>query len=187
MDYQVILADPAWKNRWGDMPGEITTNNTRAPGSHYPVMDKESICALSVADITAPDAVLLLWACWPLLPDALEVIGAWGFEYKSLAWVWVKQNRGGLGLFTGMGYWTRANTEPCLLATRGAGLPRLARDVLAIILSPVREHSRKPDEQYGKIERLFGDVPRIELFARQQWPGWDVWGNEVDSTVSLEG
>jgi N6-adenosine-specific RNA methylase IME4 len=108
-----------------------------------------------------------------------EVIEAWGFAYKTGGFEWVKTNADG-SLFMGMGYHTRSNSEPCLLATRGRGLDRLARDVRQAILAPRREHSRKPDEQYARIERLYGPgIRRLEVFARTAWPGWTAWGREV--------
>lgn len=112
------------------------------------------------------------------------MIKAWGFEYKTVAFVWVKQNRKGGGIFTGMGHWTRSNAEICLLATRGKPI-RFSKSVHQIIMSPVEQHSKKPDIVRHKIVELAGDLPRIELFARQKTPGWDVWGNEVDCDINL--
>lgn len=177
--YRAILADPPWHWRaWNPATGV-----QRSPERHYPTMDTAAIAALPVADLAARDSALLLWATWPMLPDAFQVIRGWGFEYKALAWIWVKLRRRGLGLHMGLGYYTRANSEPCLLATRGRVRVR-AHDVLAVIMAPVREHSRKPDEQYSKIERLL-DGPYCELFARRRHPGWAVWGNEVESDLIL--
>ena len=105
-------------------------------------------------------------------------MGAWGFSFKTVAFVWIKLNRKASTLFTGMGYWTRANAEICLLATRGHP-KRQARNVHQVIASPVEEHSKKPEEARRRIVALMGDVPRVELFARQHPEGWDVWGNEV--------
>lgn len=183
--YSVILADPPWhfRNYAADAPGMIH-DRARGANRHYPTMTTDDICSVKVP--AADDSVLFLWACWPTLPDALQVIGAWGFEYKALAWVWTKLNKNSMGFFHGMGYYTRANSEPCLLATRG-DLPKpAARDVQALICSPIREHSRKPDEQYGKIERLYPEGPYLEMFARRTRPGWDVWGNEVESDVQIQ-
>ena len=109
-------------------------------------------------------------------------LDAWGFTYKSVAFVWVKLNRKASTLFTGMGYWTRANAEICLLATRGH--PKRANaGVHQVILSHIEEHSKKPEEARSRIVRLMGDVPRIELFARSRAPGWDVWGNEAADSI----
>ena len=136
-------------------------------------MSISELCALPVADLAAKDSALFLWATFPQLPEALRLIQAWGFTYKSVAFVWLKQNRKSPGWFYGLGFWTRGNAEVCLLATRGH----------QFIISPVREHSRKPEEAREKIVALMGDLPRVELFARQSPPGWDVWGNEVEPTI----
>lgn len=182
--YDVILADPPWhfRNYAADAPGMIH-HRSRGANRYYPTMTTRDICDLRIP--AAEDAVLFLWACWPLLPDVLQVITGWGFEYKSLAWVWVKANPTGFGFYMGMGYYTRANSEPCLLATRGH-LPKPAnRGILSLIYSAVREHSRKPSDQYRKIESLYPDMRYLELFARCKRPGWDVWGNEVESDIEL--
>ena len=118
------------------------------------------------------------------LEEALKLIQAWGFSYKTCAFVWVKLNRRSQGLFWGLGNWTRANAELCLMAVKGRPR-RLARNVHQIIISPVEEHSKKPEEARRRIEALMGDVPRIELFARRVSPGWDMWGNEVECDVEL--
>jgi len=175
--YSVILADPPWRfDVWSENIGP----NGRSPDKHYSTMTIEEICALNISALLKPNAALFLWSVWPRIFDAEKVINAWGFEYKSLAWVWVKLNPSSIGFHYGMGYYTRANSEPCLLATRG-NLPKpKARDVQALICSSVREHSRKPDEQYAKIERLYPDGPYLELFARRKRPGWDALGNELD-------
>ena len=177
--YSVILADPPWAFRaWSDK------GKGRSAEQHYPTMRLEDIKALPVADLAAEDCVLFLWATFPMLKEALEVVEAWGFSYKTVAFTWVKENRKSPGLFWGLGYWTRANAEVCLLATRGSP-KRQSAAVHQVILSPVEQHSKKPDEVRERIVTLMGDVPRVELFARQQAPGWDVWGNEVDCSPGL--
>lgn len=177
MNYPVILADPPWAYRKHDK--ELGWGRTAE--ANYPTMDTPDICKLVVP--AADNCALFLWGTWPKLPDALQVIEAWGFTYKTIAWVWTKLNKNSMGFFTGMGFYTRGNTEPCLLAVRGR-MPVLAHDVQALIVSPVQEHSRKPDDQYRKIENLYGG-PYLEMFARRTRPGWDVWGNEVTSTVEI--
>jgi N6-adenosine-specific RNA methylase IME4 len=142
-------------------------------------MTTEEIAALPVREMAADDCTLFLWATWPTMQSAMTVIEAWGFTYKTEAFSWVKvireePRRPRLGL----GYWTRANTEPCLLATWGHP-KRLHKDVGQVIAAPIREHSRKPDETYERIERLVAG-PYLELFGRQQREGWTVWGNETD-------
>lgn len=177
--YSVILADPPWAFRAWSNKGM-----GRSAEQHYPTMGLEDIKALSVTDLAAEDCVLFLWATFPMLKEAFAVIDAWGFAYKTVAFTWVKENRKSSGLFWGLGYWTRANAEICLLATRGSP-KRQSAAVHQVILSPVERHSKKPDAVRERIVALMGDVPRVELFARQETPGWDVWGNEVECSPGL--
>lgn len=177
--YSIIYADPPWAYYVWSKKGA-----GRSAENHYPTMSIKEICALPVAEIAAKDSALFLWVTFPMLPFSFEVIRAWGFEYKSVAFCWVKRNRKSPGWFVGLGHWTRANAELCLLATRGHP-HRIAADVRQIIDTPVEEHSKKPDEARDRIVRLMGNLPRIELFARKKTPGWDVWGNEVDGDIEL--
>ena len=174
--YNIIYADPPWRYEQRKVQG--------AAENHYPTMSIDELCALPVPELAAKDCALFLWATFPQLPEALRLIHAWGFRYKTVAFVWLKRNRKSPSWFYGMGYWTRANAEICLLATRGRP-KRAARDVKQVILSHVERHSQKPEEARRRIEALMGDVPRIELFARASPPGWDVWGNEVASDIRL--
>jgi N6-adenosine-specific RNA methylase IME4 len=150
---------------------------------HYDTMESSDIKSLPIGDLAAKDCVLFLWACWPNLKDAFDVLDVWGFTYKTCAFSWMKADPYRLFAddktpFCGMGYWTRANTEPCLLATRGKPKRQFA-DVRQAVLEPRREHSRKPDCVHERIERLVAG-PYLELFARQQRPNWTVWGNQTD-------
>jgi N6-adenosine-specific RNA methylase IME4 len=169
--FGTILADPPWNHDAWESGGD------RHPSRHYSVIDTPDIAALRVASVAADDCALFLWACFPLLQQALEVVEAWGFSYRTTAFVWVKTNPRAGSLFMGCGAWTRANPEPCLIATRG-NPRRLNADVHSVIVAPRREHSRKPDEVHDRIERLMPG-PYLELFGRQERPGWTVWGNEV--------
>src|SRR5580765_599508 len=146
--YAVIYADPPWSFKVYSGKGKM-----RSAERHYDTQSLDEIKSLPVADLAADDCALLLWAVMPQLPEALEVIASWGFTYKTTGFVWIKENRSGDGLFTGMGYWTRANAELCLLATKGSPT-RQAKDVHQVVRSPVSEHSRKPDEVQVRIERL---------------------------------
>ena len=119
-----------------------------------------------------------MWATYPKMQEALDLIEAWGFKYKSIAFQWIKQNRSGNGYFFGLGRWTRGNTEPCLIAIKGKP-KRISAGVGQLVFSPLRRHSQKPAEVRDKIVELMGDLPRIELFAREAAPGWDAWGNEA--------
>ena len=185
--YGAILADPPWSFRnWSgkDVIPARNSSSTKIPASaHYDTMSFEEIAALPVADMAAEDCALFCWVVWPSLPDALRVIETWGFAYKTCGFCWVKTVRD-LPLLPddriakmGLGYWTRANSEVCLIATRGKP-KRLNADVRQVIHAPLREHSRKPDETYDRIERLV-DGPYLEMFSRQSRDGWDAWGNET--------
>lgn len=149
---------------------------------HYSTMSTEDICNLPIRKISTNDCLLFLWATFPNIGEALKVMEKWGFKYKTAAFVWVKKNRKSDSLFWGMGAYTRANAEICLL---GISPKTKAKQVIKnnavhqIIESKIQEHSKKPDEVRDRIIQLLGDLPRIELFARQQVEGWDCWGNEV--------
>lgn len=181
--FSVIYADPPWAYRvWSKKDAG------RTAASQYPTMSIAEIRALPVGGIAAADCALFLWATAPMLPDAFDVIRAWGFTYQTVAFCWAKQNQKSPGWFTGMGHWTRANAEWCLLATKGSPR-RAAADVPQLIAAPRRAHSQKPDETRQRIVQLMGNLPRVELFARQATPGWQVWGNEVacDITFNSKG
>ena len=177
--YTVIYADPPWTFKTYSDKGK-----GRSAERHYPTMKIDEICKLPIEDICADDAALFLWVTGPCLQDGLRVIREWGFQYKTIAFTWVKENRKSSGLFWGMGYWTRSNAELCLLATRG-NPKRVDAAVHSVIISHVEQHSKKPDEVRDRIVRLMGDVPRVELFARQKYPGWDAWGNEVEPDIHI--
>ena len=179
-DYRVIYADPPWTFATYSRKGK-----GRSPEAHYDCMTLPEIMALPVADWAAEDAILLMWITDPLLDRGLEVIRAWGFKYKTVGFYWAKLNKSAPEMmftekdfFTGMGFWTRANPEPCLLATKGKP-KRLSAAVRKLIVSPRREHSRKPDAVRERIEQL-SEGPYLEMFARTGKPGWDVWGAQSD-------
>jgi len=172
--YGVIYADPPWAYKVWSGAG-----TDRAAENHYPTMELDDIKALPIERLAADDCALLMWAVMPQLPDAFEVIKAWGFEFKTVAFVWVKTTQDESRPATGMGYWTRANAEICILATKGNPV-RLNADVHQVVQSPRMEHSRKPDEVAARIERLVPG-PYLELFARRPREGWAVWGNQADT------
>ena len=174
--YNIIYADPPW--RYDMNRGQGAAEN------HYPTMSIQEICRLPVAELAAKDCALFLWVTFPQLQDAMKLFEAWGFTYKTIGFVWVKQNKKSDSLFWGMGYWTRSNVELCILATKGHP-KRVNAAVHQVIVSHIEEHSKKPQEARERIVSLMGDLPRIELFARQSTPGWDVWGNEVASDIRL--
>ena len=179
--YNIIYADPPWSFKvWSDK-GKVS----KSAENYYPCMSKEDIQNIPVQDICADDCVLFLWVTFPCLQEGLELIKKWGFEYKTCAFSWVKRNKKSDGYFFGCGYWTRANTEICLLATKG-NPKRVSRSVRQICDAKIMEHSRKPAEIRDRIVELCGDLPRIELFARQAATGWDRWGFEAPSDEEVK-
>lgn len=173
--YSIIYADPPWSFKaWSK-----ETGLGRSAQNHYSCMEKKDIQDLPVNQLAKKDSVLFLWVTYPCLLEGLELIEKWGFKYKTCVFSWIKMNKKCHTPFVGMGYYTRANNEVCLLATKGKGLPRVSRSVQQVILSRIEEHSKKPLEVRERIVELFGDMPRIELFARQYADGWDCYGNEI--------
>jgi N6-adenosine-specific RNA methylase IME4/stage V sporulation protein SpoVS len=173
--YSVIYADPPWSFEvWSESGKNLAAEN------HCPTMALDQIKAMPVGDLADKDCALFLWAIAPMMPQAFDVIEAWGFAYKTMGFVLVKQTQDG-NLSSGTSYWTQSNAEFCLLATRGSPL-RMNNDVHQIIISPRGKHSEKPDEAAARIERLVCG-PYIELFARKPRPGWDVWGNQAEAAA----
>jgi N6-adenosine-specific RNA methylase IME4 len=183
--YNIIYADPPWSYRtWTAKGGH------KSASAHYKTMDIEDIKSLPIQDICEKDCVLFIWVTFPNLIEGIDTLSSWGFTYKTCGFVWVKTNKNyninqtsflpqdSFNTFYGLGYWTRANSELCLIGTKGK-IRRQSNSVHQIIYDPIREHSRKPDCTRDKIVELMGDIPRIELFARQKHKGWDAWGNEV--------
>jgi len=177
--YNIIYADPAWSFKtYSDKGKEKSADN------HYSCMNINDIYNLPINKIAADDCVLFLWVTFPLLQEGLKTIEKWGFTYKTCAFNWVKKNKISDSWFWGLGYWTRSNSEICLLATKGKP-KRLSKSVHQICDAKISKHSKKPDEIREKIVELCGDLPRVELFARNETKGWDVWGNEVENSIVL--
>lgn len=171
-NYQIIYADPPW------LYNDKCNAGQRGAEFKYSCMGLDALCQLPVASLAAPNCVLFMWVTAPTLPDALTLGKAWGFRYKTKGFCWVKTNKDG-SIYKGMGHYTRSNTEDCLIFTNGKLPARQDKGISQVIMAPRREHSRKPDEAHKRIEQLYGDLPRIELFARTQVPGWDAWGNQT--------
>lgn len=186
--YQIIYADPPWDYE------DKKSNDPSMGGITYPTMKLEDIKNLPVKNIADDNSVLFMWATMPLLQEAFEVIKSWGFNYRTCAFVWVKQNpnndykhpelffptdKGAFNIYSGIGHWTNGNAELCLFGKRGEP-KRLNKDVKQIVLAPRSRHSEKPPEVRDRIVRLMGDLPRIELFARQKTKGWTAVGYDID-------
>lgn len=170
---KIIYADPPWSYR------DKANSGKRGAGHKYKTMEKKDLAGMRefIDSLAAPDCVLFLWVTMPMLPNGLSLLSSWGFQFKTVAFTWVKTRSKG-SLHWGMGNWTRANPEVCLLAVRGRP-KRVSAAVHSVIQSELREHSRKPDETRDRIVQLLGDLPRIELFARQKAKGWESWGDQL--------
>lgn len=145
---------------------------------HYDLMPMKEIEGLPIHDISAENSVLFMWATFPYLKEQIQLFDKWGFRYRTLGFSWIKTNPKNGKPFFGVGYYAKSNCEVCLMGIKGKMKP-VSNSVSSCVISPRREHSRKPDEVRERIVELFGDLPRIELFARHQSVGWDCWGNEV--------
>ena len=178
--YNIVYADPPWQ--YGDKRTGKGKNNPNGAGGaekHYKTMRTEDICNLPIKDVADDNCMLFMWTTSPMMFEAEQVIKAWGFDYKTFGFVWVKMTndmskvRG-----DGIGNYTIQNAEYCLIGLKGKYW-RNKTGVKQILLAPKQEHSKKPNEARERILELCGDLPRIELFARQHADGWDCWGNEV--------
>jgi N6-adenosine-specific RNA methylase IME4 len=176
--YNIIYADPPWKFNFQKRTGLSDTAKSKL----YPTMEANDIVNLPIKTIAEDNSLLFLWVMNSEIPLALRCIEAWGFKYITVAFTWVKTTKNTYHF--GGGNWTRSNPELCLLAKRGL-ISRKSASVRNLVISPLREHSRKPEEIKNMIIELCGDLPRIELFARQKSEGWDVWGNEVESDIAI--
>jgi N6-adenosine-specific RNA methylase IME4 len=179
--YSIIYADPPWK--YNSRANHKTKFRGGACG-HYKLMSLQEISFLPVPDIADNNCALFMWCTFPFLEDQIKLFKCWGFQYKTVGFTWIKTNPKNEKPFFGVGYYTKSNAEVCLLGIKGKMKP-VSNKVSSVIIAPRREHSRKPDEVRDKIVELFGDLPRIELFAREKTEGWDIWGDEVNSSIDF--
>lgn len=177
--YSVVYADPPWRFS-NDSKGRRVPSLYPLPSYRYDVMDLEDIKALPIKSICEPNAALFLWVCDALLKEGIETMEAWGFTYKTVAFTWAKQAKTNHDKWHfGLGLYTRNNPEMCLLGIKGKPLPRQSKTVRQLVIEPLTRHSEKPARIRDDIVELFGDVSRIELFARTKTEGWGSWGNEI--------
>ena len=172
--YKIIYADPPWQYRVYSKKGQ-----GRSAENHYHTMNIKDIMALPVDKIADKDCILFLWITFPCLKEGIEVMERWGFKYKTCGFNWVKRNKKKNTYFMGLGFWTRSNSEVCLIGTKGQP-KRVSKSVPQICDARIVEHSRKPAEIRERIVELCGELPRIELFARDKVKGWDSLGDEID-------
>lgn len=187
--YNIIYADPAWSY-------DDKSLNRGGAEIHYKTMSIEEIKKIPVNKISSDNCILFIWVTFPKLNEGLDTIKAWGFEFKTCAFVWIKTTKktiinqtsflpqDNFDSFMGMGRWTRSNAEICLLATKGKP-KRINNGIRQIIYEPIDKHSRKPNEVRKRIIKLMGDLPRVELFAREKKEGFDIWGNELENDINL--
>ena len=176
--YKIIYADPPWKFNNKNTGGNMKSGSQ----AHYKTMTIDDICNLPINDISDDDSVLFMWwvASQPL--EAIKVVESWGFTIKTMSgFNWIKTTKNNK-LFFGMGFWTRAGSELCLIATKGKP-KRINASVRSVELSENIGHSKKPDIFKDRIIQLCGDLPRVELFARNNTKEWDVFGNEVENSI----
>lgn len=188
--YNIIYADPAWEFKrtlatCHNKNGTVNLKQVKI-GDNYNVMLTNDICKLPVKNIIADDAVLFLWSTDAHLEEAIKVINNWGFKYKTVAFNWLKKEKSGIQSCH-VGYWTCKCGEICLLATKGNMSKYLKkRNTRQLVEATRGKHSEKPNEVRQRIVDMFGDeLPKIELFAREQKKGWDVWGNEVENSIDI--
>jgi len=187
--YEIIYADPAWS--FGD---RLRSSKKKADGKmdyrelerHYDTMSTKEMCEIPVKNITAENSVLFMWTTDAHLEEAMKVINAWGFKYKTIGFVWNKKtNKGNQVCF--MGKWTMKGSEICLLATKGKAHSMIEKhNVKQLVEAERQKHSKKPDEVRNRIVELLGNRRRLEMFCRESKQGWDVWGNEVDNSITIE-
>lgn len=172
--YNIIYADPPW--HYNDKrKGKKISGGAE---NHYSVMKTADIKNIPVPTLTFDDCMLFLWVTFPNLEAGLEVIKAWGFKYKTLGFSWIKTNKNNGKPFFEIGYYTKSNCEVCLIGVKGKPIKK-SNSISSVVISTKEEHSKKPNIVRDRIVELCGDIPRIELFARQQVEGWDSWGNEI--------
>lgn len=192
--YKVILADPPWN--YGNLDSsertkvfdykkrEYKRRRFRGAASWYPLMKTKDICEIPIKDFADKDCVLFLWGTWPKLQDSLEVIKEWGFDYKTIGFIWIKINKSGFPRKRGIGHYTYPNSEFCLISTKGH--PKVNNRCSSVLLTKefLKQFSRKPDIVYLKIESMFNG-PYLELFSRRKREGWDVYGNQVNDSIKI--
>ncbi|RKS87287.1 N6-adenosine-specific RNA methylase IME4 [Orbus hercynius] len=197
--YSLIYCDPPWQ--YSNQATRAATNN------HYPAMTLDDLKKLPIQNITEDNAVLFMWFTGPMTKEAIELVESWGFKLKTTkGFTWIKLNKNYDSIlakfllvvrlpfievlqkisFFGLGNHTRTNSEDCLIAIKGKGIERQNKSISQVIYAPIGRHSEKPKEARDRLDMLYGDVPRIELFARNNFEGWDVWGNECDNSIEME-
>jgi len=182
MKYKIIYADPPWSFKVWNKPkeGMSKSETSRLASRYYSTMKIEDIKNLPILNIADKNCVLFLWCTPPLMKEAMGTMQSWGFKYKTWGFVWIKMCRDGVTPRRNLGYWSRSNAEVCLIGVRGKTIPRVSKSISQIVITPQLKHSQKPFEIANRIVQLLGDLPRIELFARDKKEEWDATGLDLD-------
>ena len=178
--YSIIYADPPWKTKYF----KETRDGKLSRSLPYPVMSDTDICNLPVKDIIGDNAILFLWCIDGKIPKLSEIMSSWGFNYKTVGFVWIKKAKTTEGYNATFSSYTRKACEFCYIGTRGRYIVS-KKNIDQLIVESKKAHSQKPDTARSRIVEMCGDIPRIELFARKKFDGWDSWGNEVNSDIKL--
>lgn len=180
--YNIIYLDPPWQY---NARNNKNTKFSLGVHGHYPTMSMQEIMKLPINKIADDNCALCMWCTFPYLDKQIKLFEHWGFKYKTILFNWVKTNKNNDKPFFGVGYYTKSNSEVCLLGVKGKMKP-VSNSVSSVIISPREQHSKKPDVARDRIVELFGDLPRIELFARQSSDGWITFGNEANKFDNME-
>lgn len=178
MTYKLIYADPPWNFK-------VRSEKGKGRSPKYRTTDVSELAKLDIQSIADKDSALAMWVTDPMIPQGLELMKAWGFTFKTVLFYWVKLNKSEQDYFMGTGYYTRANPEQCWIGTMGKGLKRINAAIPRLLVKSVEEHSKKPHSIRLRLEALYGNIPRVELFAREKPKGWDAWGDEVESDLVI--
>ncbi len=177
--YNIIYADPPWHYGSKSAVNNTTGSAIKPLSDHYSTMSLEELKNMPIKDMTKDDAACFMWVTDSHIDEALEVLKSWGFRYKTIAFNWIKTTAKG-NYCKNVAPWTMKSSEICLLGIKGKMTKyKQANNIESLVIAERTKHSRKPAEVRQRIEHLFGDLPRIELFAREKTNGWDVWGDEV--------
>ena len=177
--YNIIYADPPWHYGSKSAGNNTTSSQIKPLSEHYNTMTLEELKKLPIKEISEEDAVCFMWVTDSHIDEALEIYKEWGFKYKTIAFNWIKTTAKG-NYYKNVAPWTMKSSEICLLGTKGAMTKyKKQNNIESLVIAERSNHSKKPKEVRNRIELLFGDLPKIELFAREKTDGWDVWGNEV--------
>lgn len=171
MKFSLAVVDPPWN--W--QPYSDKGDGKAPPYSRMGA----SLHDVNIGDILEKDAIVLLWVIDSMLPEAMKIVESWNLQFRTVAFYWTKERPSGKE-HMGTGYYTRANPEQCWLLRRGRGIPRISASVRRWLHAPVGSHSEKPEAFYERVEALFGNVPRVDVFARKSRQGWTCIGNEID-------